>query len=341
MALHRPFADEALGARVPDMFSAPTVTYHTKGTVTVASNVSGIASVLISPNPLLGLVDMTTDSVASTSMYRYSSSSQYAATSLVNLQGAFSTYRVVGMGVRIKCLIAPTTAIGRIIVAPFNVSSGGPGPASLTGIGWQNQQIAQLLGSPFQGSSTTSGLPSTIIELPCSQEYTLQDIITNTVEFWSKPVGPGAFEFHNTYNNVNIAGASTYTSSNSVTAVAGTISASVSDLEDVSSFKGWQGLLIRGEGLSEEVTNFEVEYIYHFEGTPAVPTTTSGQIVPTVPANTHIDIVGFHNTLSNVLGDQPIKLVAEFLTKQASDYYTGGGGKKLLSTMMARMGLSV
>lgn len=342
MALHRPFADEALGARVPDMYSAPTVTYHTKGTVSVASNTLGVASLLLTPNPLASMIDMTTASVSATSMYNYvGASSVYAATSLVNLQNAFASYRVVGMGIRLKCIQAPTTAVGRLIVAPFNTSTGGPGPASLGSVSWQNQQLAQLFGSPFVGSSTTTGLPATIIELPCSQEYTLQDMITNTVEFWAKPVGPGAFEFHNLYNVTAITGQATYQNLQSATVINGVVSTAGNDLEDTSSFKGWQGVLIRGEGLTASTTAFEVEYIYHFEGTPASPTTVAGQIVPTVPANTHIDIVGFHNTLSNVLGDQPIKLIAEYLTKQATDYYTGGGGKKLINTMMARMGLSV
>lgn len=337
-----PFYDSAIGGRVPDMFSAPTATYHTKGTSTIFANASGIASFVFSPNPLLSMVDMTTNSVFQTGMTAYPNSTNvYAATSLVNLQNAYQSYRVVGAGIRIRNLMPPTTATGRLLIAPFVVSGGGPGPAALSTVAFQNAQVSDFIGVPITSASTTAGVPSNILELPGSEEYTMQDLITNGVDCWCKPVTPGSFEFHNTYNVTGVTG-STASMGQSVmwTTATGVVAGSGTDAADVSAFHGFTGFAVRLEGLPFSTTVAEVEYIYHFEGVPALSASTAGGLVPTVPPVSHVDINGFNSVVSKIVTQPTVNYIQDFVS-DAVGKAAKGGSQMLMRTMMARMGLSL
>jgi len=342
LALHKPFADNALGARVPDMYSAPTVTYHTKGTITCTSNATGVCSLVLSPNPLVSCVDMTGSTInaaaGNTGMAQFASSTTaYSAVSQVNLQNAFTSYRVVGVGIRMRNLIPPTTATGRIIIAPFCVS-GGPGPQVLSSQSVTNIVISELMGAPLVGSSTTSGLSSTILELPDAEEYTMQQLITNNVDCWSKPISPGAFTFHNTYNTTTLNGSLSLIDSGVVGTTSGLAFPGSSDLHGAAFFEGWQGMLIRAEGLPNSINCLEIEYIYHLEGTPALPSTTAGQLVPTAGPVTNVNLAAFNAALSSVLGKPPIELVCEAITGSPG---AGKMGAQLITTMMAKLGMTI
>lgn len=79
-ALSDPFSPEAVGIRIPDPYPYPTIGYRSEGLITVTSNSSGIASVLLLPHPFLSLVNMCNTSTISTTMTNINSSTGlYAA----------------------------------------------------------------------------------------------------------------------------------------------------------------------------------------------------------------------------------------------------------------------
>jgi len=340
-ALQNPFVDAACGARVPDMNSAPTVTYHSKGTVTLQSNANGVLSLVLTANPLLSMIDMTLTSVGNTGMSQYfTTTAAYAVTSLVNAQTAFQSMRVVGAGFRIRNLIPPTTATGKVIVAPFCMSSSQPGPATLSNVLIDNYQLANYVAAPGAQSNAVLGLQSNIIELPGSEEYTVQELITNAVHCWLKPIAPTAFNFHNLYDATQIIGSFNYLAGSAEFTSGAVFNASNSDVADVCNWAGFEGIVIRGEGLPPGVSCLEVEYIYHFEGTPFLSPTSGGQLIPTAAPSSFVDINGFNSVLSNALNHPVVSLVEAGVRAGvgALDTPVGHG---LLANMMARMGLSI
>lgn len=68
--------------------------------MTLRSDANGLISLVGLPHPLCSTIDMTTSSILASSQLRYSSNNPnfYAATSYANLNGALSSYRVVGCG---------------------------------------------------------------------------------------------------------------------------------------------------------------------------------------------------------------------------------------------------
>lgn len=343
LALVSPFTDQALGARVPDMNSAPTVTFHTKGIVSLNSGPGGVSSLVITANPYLSMIDMNTTTVGTTSMFNYAAGATTvsAAISLANMQNAFSAVRVVGVGIRLRNLLPPTTATGRLYVAPFCYSGSQPGPNLLAGAAMVNWQVAEYISVPCTTTSTTAGVLSSLVELPGSQEYTMQDLITSGVEVWLKPVSPEAFTFHNTYNFTGGLTGTVVQSSGETTSNAGTgvVAGGTSDTTSCANWGGFEGLLIRAEGMPFNTVALDMEYIYHLEGTPAVSQNTGGGLIPTAPAASFVDLNGFNSVLSEALTRPVINLVQSGIDMGMANAHRIT--PFLLNTMMARMGLSV
>jgi len=81
------------------------------------------------------------------------------------MTAVFSNYRVVGGGIQIRNLQPPTSATGRVIVAPVPLCGTVPGP-SVLGINAMVNANAAFVIAGVQATSNTSGIPSDILELP-------------------------------------------------------------------------------------------------------------------------------------------------------------------------------
>jgi uncharacterized protein (DUF697 family) len=339
LALGDPFNLSAIGAQVPDMYSAPTCTYHSQGTMTIGSNATGVASILLSPIPYATLVDMTNTSTVSSGMV-VTVPNIYGATSAANLANVFSSYRVVGCGFRLRNLLPPTVATGRVIVAPAIICGMVPGTTLLNASAPSSSAFTQLIMGNSPGGP---GAPfsSDILESPGAEEYTIQDIITNTIEFNCKVLTPQCFNFTNatstgTYNSTTSVGTEVLVDNSGETVAA----------VDNGGFDcvGWQAFAITMIGLPvSTVACVELEYIIHYEGVP-VYTSGPGTIVPATPASPHINIGGHQSALSAVLSRPAIRIISE-VGKSAFNGMKSGGmagaGANLLSLMMAKMGLQL
>jgi hypothetical protein len=345
LAIADPFNPSACGAQVPDMYSGATSTFHAEGTMTVSSNGSGVASVLLTANPFIGSIDMTGNSLAgatSGQVFYAASPTVGAAVTLANMQAVLASFRVVGVGFKIKNLMPPTTATGRVIVAPMMEVGQGPGPALLAGVTITNQVVANTI-TGINTGSTTTGFPSDILELPGSEEYTVQDLIAGTCKFFLKPVTPDAFSFHNTNDTTSVSATVGLSGAVAYTIATGAVVNSGSDNFDLTDFKGWQSMAIRGEGFPNNTTLFEIKYVYHFEGTTALPS-GSGALLPDAPSQPHINITGHQNVLSRILSKKNIGLVSEFTKNFAIGAASGGaagGGMALLTTALAKLGVQM
>jgi hypothetical protein len=304
--------------------------------MTISSNANSVASVLLTANPLYSTVDMTGSSVTATGQnVAGNSTTIYSAIAQGALQSALSNSRVVGVGYRIKNLIPPTTATGRVIFAAVPCVGDVPGWTSTIGQAVQNNAMCEKLTGITVGTlgvSTSLGLPSSILTSPDSQECTLQDIIATTVQAVVKPISPAAFEFHNTSPQTTISGGTI--SGTSVTYSVAGVEEYV-DNSDMVAYRGWETILLRFEGVPASSVIAEIEYVFHIEGTPAFPTSGFGVLMPDAAPKTHININGHNQILSAALGKKCFSIATDLMN---GDLFSAGikGAKMALGKKKTR-----
>jgi len=351
-ALCDPFSETAVGARVPDMYSAPTATYHSRGTITISANASGVASLLLTANPLYSTVDMTSGTVTSSTQNVVGlSTGIYSAATQGVLAGQLSTCRVVGCGYRIKNLIPPATATGRVIMCTSPIAGDAPGWIGAVGTGVSTSSMCLRLSGVLvgtMGATAVTGLPSSILSCTESEECTVQDIIATAVQVCLKPTAPSAFEFHQTSTSVVVLGTIT-SGSTSMDTAAGALLAN--DNLNVVNYQGWECLMLRIEGLPVSTIVGEIEYVFHFEGTPQIASPGLGAMYPDAPPKSHININGHNATLSKALSIPAFRIIEDLMN---GDLFSAGvkgasmlAGKKrsrkagaTLQNLLAKLGLS-
>jgi len=333
-ALHAPFDRAALGAKVPDMFSYPVATYHCEGTVTLRSDANGVSSVVITPDPFCTLVDATTASVASTSMYNYVGAyTAYAAVTQTNLSNQLANFRVVGGGIEVRNLMPPTTATGRVITATVPMADVLPGPNALSNTSISNFTLVNKLTSvvPSSGSHVsqgTSGLPSTILQLPGAVHLSSQDLISSNLKVNFKPCSPEAFHFRSTQNDyiLGYTGSTAINEAAGANLVSGIPATSYNNLNDSFASKaplGFDAILLRFEGCTPSTTIADVKYVLHFEGSPTV-TNNVASIIADAQASSYVDIAGHQSVLSKVLSMPNIMIGMDALASGISGFAKGG-----------------
>jgi len=340
LALTDPFHPDAIGAQVPDMYSYPTATYHAEGTVTIASNAGSIANLLLNWHPFASMVDMTGASVNSTGMSAYTNSTTtYAAVSQANLAAVLTNWRLVGAGFQIRNLQPPTTATGRLIAASIPTVGDMPGPANLSANIIPNRYVASLITGIDTGAVNT-GFASDILELPEADEITLQDIINEVFEIHLKPLSPDAFNFHSAQNYVATNTTQDLVGGAAFTVGTGVIASGSADNANLTECAGWDCVLINANGLPASTNNcFEIKYIYHFEGTPSLPS-TQGTLVPGSNITKHVNPIGHMAVLQQALNSPGFKLCSKAVG-MASEAYFGKVPGALASLMMSKLGLTI
>lgn len=280
-ALKHPFGPDANGIRVPDPYSWPTTTAKLQGRMTIGSDSSGRAHRLFLPNPILSSASfLGTYAVNSQTPY-FSNGFASKATSGFNLSNMFATYRVASWGVKISNLQPAVTATGRCIMSLIPTSNKHPS---------ENILDTVALGAP-DFAYWTVGLPDTALtsgtqlNLPCSMECTVTDLFNGSLEVGCPVVHPKFFEFKSAQLNIGAQSAASLfigegASAAAFSASGGAITAGSAGSADQTDMGGGCGVNFYFEGLPASTGNiFDVEYVYHLEGTPAI----ASQQGPTIP----------------------------------------------------------
>lgn len=285
-ALTDPFSDDAEGARVPDLFSASTITAKIRTSIPVLSSAVGVVNCAFIADPFTQIVSQT-GSFAGLTPYAGSTTYGYAETP-ATLASLFSTVRVVAAGIRITSPLALTSATGRIFVGACNPAGWIPGPTKLN--------TAALNGnSCIQAIMGTVGLPQTnILALPDCVETPVASLVSNCIEIPFRPVAPDAFQFKNAGDHYAVA-ANTYAGSwlyNGVPAPLG----NTGDHYSVEKM-GWEYLVIYADGVPNTSVCFDVELIIHLEGTPFVASGTGTVAVPTQTQKSPVSMSAFETAI--------------------------------------------
>lgn len=336
-ALMSPFSPMALGAQVPDMYSYPTTTYHTEGTITLVSNASGIASVLLTPQPYFSMVDVSGGSILETGMAPYvASTSCYAAVSLANLSSVLTNCRVVGGGFQVRNLMPPTTCTGRLILAPVPLSGVPPGPKLL---GNQVAGVSKVVDIAIGIAPPATGFASSILELPKAKELTMQDLIASTLEFTFHPITAKAFDFCATDDSTDYNSADSMIGNDALTNATGTIIGAHDSLASSSIGLGFDSAAILFTGCPASTTIAEIKYVLHFEGTPSMPSSSTGTLAPAVTPKVIVRPAQHLNILGKVLSRDNVRL-ATGLAASVAGGGVAGGASFVARTALAKLGLS-
>jgi hypothetical protein len=274
-ALQDPFHPSSLGCQVPDPFPFPTMTFHVHQT-TVLGVPSGAtsASVAFMPNPVLSMIDLqhsnglsaSNIAVYNTPMTTYNStvtsagSAIYGAITPTALNSVYSDYRLVSWGIKISNLQPELSATGRLMVAMIPLGDTIPSYPELA-----NATSINYL-TPVFGISNSYLDSSDILELPTGFEVTVGDLLHGDLEISGMYTNTSFWEFKSTITTgQEIAAAQ---SGDSFSTSAANAIAQVG-YKDLTRCKGGCSIVVYYEGIPTSTTNaFQVETIYHLEGTP-------------------------------------------------------------------------
>jgi hypothetical protein len=264
---------------------------------------------------------------------------------LAQMDAVMSNFRFVAGGYEIRNLIPPTTATGRVIVAKVPVSGYFPGPNALASNSFLNWNIANgAVQVSSISNSYSTGFPSGILSLPWAEEFTMQDIISDTIRVSHRICSATAYDFHQTGSNaaenatVDLAGGLAVTGSSGVPVTG------IDSLTDETAI-GWDAVLIRFEGLPASTTGVaEIKYIQHYEGSPSVSASTSGTILaPSSSTEPHVDPIGLLNVTQKLSVEPSISLVSKIVGAAGSwlGRQITTKGPDLMSAILSRMGLQL
>jgi len=295
-ALCEPFSLAASGARVPDMFSCPTTTRHITKTITIVTNSSGDADLIVLPSALAHALSSrgNISGGANWSPMDYSTaiSNAMVYTDQALLAGQITNYRVVGYGVKVFGVASMSNNSGKVLVATVPISSY---INARYGVGGQSPTIA----NPFATVANTLksyGIPnsgsvvdiSSIPNMINSMEVSMINISERPLFVIPKITSPEAFTFRESTDNSIGFNIVNQTSASNVQA------------GDASYLRlaGHEAVLVAITGSALSTPVLEVELTYHLEGTQA-PNTTAG-IIGSDSSLSVVGPVSWMNTVQSV-----------------------------------------
>lgn len=335
-ALVNPFDPASMGCQVPDPFPFPTQTFHVHQTTVIgSSDANGFGAVAFLPNPVLSMVDVTAcntmnsrSTVTNTPFTRFNSTTAtnsayhiYGAVTPTALSSVFSDYRVVSWGIKISNLQPELSATGRMMIAMIPIGDTIPSFDEL-----KNSTLATCL-TPIFGMTPYVMATSNILELPTGFEVTVGDLLHGDLEIAGMYSNAEFWTFKTSVLNgvPNVSGVG---GDSTTFGTGGTVLAT--GYKDMTRCKGGASIVIYFEGMPAASTNcFQVETVYHLEGTPNFSTTANNALISSTARKT---IVGSTNVVEQVMSRASkienavgwIEKGANFLNKNQSTIFKIG-----------------
>lgn len=279
LALTNPFHPGSVGARVPDSFVIPTVTYHVRSAILCNSNVSGTFSCAIYPSPCLSMtVALGTVSGGVTSFAANTSSYYIANPNTVS--SVLTAYRVVSWGVRIVPKDTMFAAKGKFYIAVVPTTANAPSFNTLNTVTATDNDV---IGEYLVGMGLQTGGMAQIVNQPSVRAFSAADLLRKEIQLAGVPVSPSFYEFKGTMDrhvpwntNQNLADEAVFDTTTKLL-----VNATTAGRKDPGSIRGGCAFLLYATGLPPSTQEFDLELVYHLEGEPnlgAIP--TGGSLVP-------------------------------------------------------------
>lgn len=319
-----PISSASEGVRVPDEYSFPTTTAHSRGKVNCFSNAGGTIGLALMANPILSVVDTVranggVATIGSPSLATYTANAYvYGATQPSSVSSKLEAFRTVAAGYKIRVQQPELRRTGTIIFAPIPMVNTVPGYNMLntTAMTSTSQALSAIIGSIPIGVAASAS----ILSLPGAFEMSFNDLGRVDVVLPFRPLNPRSRLFCNSQTVQSYNATSTF-GDDSLVAGAGVTS--VQDNVEVVSSAGWNGWLIYADGFDISVPGelvFTAEYCYHLEGSPNLSSALNATLVNDSSPDPVVD-TGFMDNVLNKLAKMPW---ADIVDAGMSHYGIGG-----------------
>lgn len=278
-ALQNPFSAMAIGCRVPDSYAIPTSTYHIRNTISCVTGSGGGFACIILPSPCLTFVLSSGTITSSMTAFSQNTNCYYVA-SPTAVSVALTEYRVVSWGFRIIPKDTAFAAKGKYYLAFSPTTNNAPSWNTMETVTASNLDV---IGEYLVGIGAATGNLGQIVNLPSVRSFTAQDLMRREIQFAGAPLSSSFYEFKGTTDRTNMPWASGQILADEgvFNHTTGLVNATAGGRKDIASLKGGVGALLRFTGGPADTNEFDIELIYHLEGTPNVGSaTTGGAIVP-------------------------------------------------------------
>lgn len=275
-ALRDPFAPGAIGCRVVDSYSMPTATYHIRSAVRLVSNSTGDMFCAFLPSPCFSYVQPSTGQggpAAAPGLTGFTQNNGVAGgtgggylltpTAVANV---LTEYRTVSWGLRFVAKDTALSSKGKVYIAPIPTTDNNPSWNTMDTVTGTTDSIGEFtLGLPLQSLNQ-------IVNLPGVRCFSMQDLLRGEVMAVGTPTNGSFYEFRGTADrhlvawntNQNLADEIVYSNAGAV------VNATAGGRKDVSSLRGGRAFAIFATGLPVSTNEFDIELVYHLEGTPNV-----------------------------------------------------------------------
>lgn len=284
-ALEDPFSAAAEGARVVDSYVIPTATYHIRSAQVCTSSAGGLFCCAVLPNPCLSYIvapATTFGSITGGGYTAFTQNTQGAAVSgagyLISpttLSASLTEYRVVSWGMR---LIAKDTAFaskGKVYLAAVPTTNNAPS--------WNTFETVTAAGGSM-GEYTfgmNEGNLSVIQNLPGVRVFSMQDLLRGEILACGVPTHADYYSFKGTSDRSNVAWntGQVLADEGVFNNTTGLVNATAGGRKDIASLRGGRAFIIYASGLPASSNEFDIELVYHLEGTPNMAA-SAGALVP-------------------------------------------------------------
>lgn len=308
LALCDPFHPGAVGAKVPDQFSCPTITQTVRASFTLTCNSNGNAGVIVLPNVITALAcfngtcpdfsTITWGDNTTTTQARWGVDPSTFASKMDN-------YRIVGYGVRTTGLSSMTNASGKFILGTYPITTNWttkdfPVGSTTMATNANNTQFKawSSWGVPTSGGTLSPGL---LVNLPGSKVVSAIEAAENLFEINPRLSSPEAMNFRSAADTLS-----------GFDQVPGATTGGDASYLHIS---GHEACYIYYTGGVASTSSFDVELIYHLEGKPNLNVGTTQAVVSVVPSQavsaSPVQPVGMLKVLEQAAKQPVVKQVIE------------------------------
>lgn len=275
MALRDPFSIGAVGARVVDSYILPTATYHIRASLKVTTNTTGDAYFALLPSPCFTCVLPATGGGGPTivGLNSFTQNTQTATEaggayilSPSALGSVLTEYRTVAWGVRILAKDTATSTKGKVYVGMVPTTDNAPS--------WNTMET--VTGTTNSIGEYTIGMSlnsiNSVVNLPGVRAFSMQDLLRGEVSLNGIPTNTSFYEFKGTADRSAVAWntGQVLADEGVFNSTTGLVNSTAGGRKDIASLRGGRAMIFYATGMPATTNEFDVEIVYHIEGTPNV-----------------------------------------------------------------------
>lgn len=209
----------------------------------------------------------------------------FYACSPTTLASNLTEYRVVSWGIRLIAKDTAFNAKGKFYVALLPTSANAPSWNTLQTVTAASDAV---ISEYLVGFDITGGNGVSIMNHPSVRTFTAQDLQRGEIMVTGLPLTNSFYDFRGTQDRTSLNwSATTALGDEAVFTSTALTNATAVGRKDVSSLRGGMAVAIYATGLPASTNEFDIEIIYHLEGTPNLQSGTAFNVVPSAQQVLH------------------------------------------------------